>query len=54
MSDKILGIDLGSTKNIKSIENRYWDTDLPESSIDFALMADVYHEFSHPELRLIY
>ncbi|MFL2479608.1 MAG: methyltransferase domain-containing protein [Verrucomicrobiales bacterium] len=39
-------------KNIKSIENRYWDTDLPESSIDFALMADVYHEFSHPEQML--
>jgi glutathione peroxidase-family protein/ubiquinone/menaquinone biosynthesis C-methylase UbiE len=39
-------------KNIKSIENRYWDTDLPDSSIDFALMADVYHEFSHPEQML--
>ncbi len=39
-------------KNIVSVENRYWDTDLPEKSIDLALMADVYHEFSHPEEML--
>jgi glutathione peroxidase-family protein/ubiquinone/menaquinone biosynthesis C-methylase UbiE len=38
--------------NIVSVENRYWDTDLPEKSIDLALMADVYHEFSHPEEML--
>jgi ubiquinone/menaquinone biosynthesis C-methylase UbiE len=44
--------DKSGMKNIKSIENRYWDTDLPDSSIDFALMADVYHEFSHPEQML--
>ena len=35
-------------KNIKLIENRFWDADLPEKSVDFVLMADVYHEFSHP------
>ena len=39
-------------KNIVSVENRYWDADLPEKSIDLALMADVYHEFSHPEEML--
>ena len=44
--------DKSGMKNIKSIENRYWDTDLPDSSIDFAFMADVYHEFSHPEQML--
>ena len=44
--------DKAGMKNIKSIVNRYWDTDLPDSSIDFALMADVYHEFSHPEQML--
>ena len=44
--------DKTGMKNIKSIENRYWDTDLPDASIDFALMADVYHEFSHPEQML--
>ncbi len=44
--------DKADMKNIKSIENRYWDTDLPDASIDFALMADVYHEFSHPEQML--
>ncbi|MAB59244.1 MAG: hypothetical protein CMO46_01720 [Verrucomicrobiales bacterium] len=38
--------------NIKSIENRYWDTDLPEDSVDFVLLADVYHEFSHPQEML--
>jgi len=40
------------TKNVKLIENRYWDADLPEASVDLALMADVYHEFSHPEEML--
>ena len=39
-------------KNIKLIENRFWDADLPEKSVDFVLMADVYHEFSHPEQML--
>ena len=39
-------------KNIKLIENRFWDTDLPEKSVDFVLMADVYHEFSHPQQML--
>ena len=38
--------------NIKSIENRYWDADLPDNSVDFVLMADVYHEFSHPQEML--
>ncbi len=38
--------------NIVSVENRYWDADLPEKSIDLAVMADVYHEFSHPEEML--
>ena len=32
-------------ENIKLIENRFWDADLPEKSVDFVLMADVYHEF---------
>ena len=39
-------------ENIKLIENRFWDTDLPEKSVDFVLMADVYHEFSHPQQML--
>ena len=39
-------------KNVTSIENRYWDADLPPGSVDLALMADVYHEFSHPEEML--
>ena len=38
--------------NIKLIENRFWDADLPEKSVDFVLMADVYHEFSHPQQML--
>ncbi len=38
--------------NIECVENRFWDTDLPEASIDLALLADVYHEFSHPEEML--
>jgi ubiquinone/menaquinone biosynthesis C-methylase UbiE len=38
--------------NVEMIENRYWDGDLPPGSIDMALMADVYHEFSHPEEML--
>lgn len=39
-------------ENIKLIENRFWDADLPEKSVDFVLMADVYHEFSHPQQML--
>ena len=39
-------------ENVVSVENRYWDADLPEKSVDLALMADVYHEFSHPEEML--
>ena len=38
--------------NIVNIHNSFWDTKLPESSIDLALMVDVYHEFSHPEQML--
>ncbi len=39
-------------ENVVSVKNRYWDADLPEKSIDLAVMADVYHEFSHPEEML--
>jgi ubiquinone/menaquinone biosynthesis C-methylase UbiE len=39
-------------KNVKSVLNSFWDTKLPENSIDLALMVDVYHEFSHPERML--
>ena len=39
-------------RNTVSVENSFWDAMLPEGSVDIALMADVYHEFSHPEEML--
>ncbi len=38
--------------NVKTIENTFWDALLPENTLDLALLADVYHEFSHPEEML--
>ncbi len=38
--------------NVVTVENSFWDAKLPEGSVDLALMADVYHEFSHPEEML--
>ena len=38
--------------NIKRVVNKFYNTGLPESSIDLLLMCDVYHEFSHPEHML--
>ncbi len=39
-------------KNIVPVHNKLWDAMLPADSVDMALMVDVYHEFSHPELML--
>jgi glutathione peroxidase-family protein/ubiquinone/menaquinone biosynthesis C-methylase UbiE len=41
-----------SVTNVKTIENTFWNAMLPENTIDLALLADVYHEFSHPEEML--
>lgn len=38
--------------NTVSVENTYWDVKLPAAGVDLALLADVYHEFSHPEEML--
>ena len=39
-------------KNVVPVHNSLWDVMLPADSVDLALMVDVYHEFSHPELML--
>ncbi len=38
--------------NITPVLGSYHDPHLEENTIDFVLMVDVYHEFSHPELML--
>ena len=39
-------------ENIVSVLGTLTDPKLPEGKIDLVLMADVYHEFSHPEQML--
>ncbi len=38
--------------NIKTIRATVTDSKLPESQVDLALMTDVYHELSQPELTI--
>ena len=38
--------------NIETIENKLHDPMLPGNTFDLILLADVYHEFSHPEQML--
>ena len=40
---------LESISNIETIESEADDPRLPEGQLDLVLMADVYHEFSHPQ-----
>ncbi len=37
---------------VQPILGSLWDPQLPQGEIDIILCADVYHEFSHPELML--
>ncbi|MBN4046906.1 class I SAM-dependent methyltransferase, partial [bacterium AH-315-P07] len=39
-------------KNIKPVQGEYNDPKLPKESIDWMILTDVYHEFSHPEEML--
>jgi len=39
-------------KNVKPVLGEVDDPKLPDASIDWIVMADVYHEFQHPEAML--
>lgn len=64
---KVLGVDIqpemlrllnlrakeeGLADRVKPILGALWDPRLPAGKVDIILCADVYHEFSHPELML--
>ena len=38
--------------NVKTIQGKIYDPDLPANTMDLVLIADAYHEFSHPEHML--